>query len=627
MPIEKFKPNFSFDEERIKKLKEIAPEAFTDNQINWEVLREALGDYLEEDDLDTEHFGLFWPGKREARRIASIPSKGTLVPVYGEGLKKDGTLDDDGKNNSSNIFIEGENLEVLKILQKSYAGRIKMIYIDPPYNTGNDFVYDDNFTEPLEEYLRRTGQIDEEGKPLTTNKKADGRFHSKWLSMMYPRLRLARNLLRDDGIIFLSIDDNEVHNLINLMNEIFGEENREGIITWRRRHNQPNDKTKVIGKVAEYILVYSKNSEFLKLRGTFYGVPLSEKRISDYKNPDKDPNGPWTTNPWKAAKGRGGSKYQIITPTGIKHNETWYGNYDTFNDLVKMKRVRFSDNGNGLPRIKIYLNEAMQEGQSAINFLKHEDFGSNQEASSELADLFNGEFIFDNPKPTRLLSGLLNIATDKNDIVLDFFAGSGSLGHSVYKTEKSLSKVLKFILVQQRELLDDSEAALNAKSLGYKSISDICLHRLINSSQNEFINDNQLDFGVRVFKLEFSSFKSWQPYNGDSLEILDDLFEKQNISLKDGWHQKNLLSEILLIEGFPLDSHIEKIELFDKNHISKITSDYCEHKLIICLDEKVQSDTIKDLQLEENDIFICLDTAITDQEKVLLSDKGLIKTI
>jgi len=214
MPIEKLRPSFSFDEEKIKQLKEIAPEAFADNQVNWEVLKEALGEYLEEDEQDIEHFGLFWPGKREARRMASIPSKGTLVPCPGEGIDEE---------NTRNIFIEGENLEVLKILQKSYADRIKMIYIDPPYNTGNDFVYDDDFTEPIEEYRRRTGQIDEEGKPLTTNKKADGRFHSKWLSMMYPRLRLAKNLLSDDGVIFVSIDDNEVHNLRMIMNEVFGE--------------------------------------------------------------------------------------------------------------------------------------------------------------------------------------------------------------------------------------------------------------------------------------------------------------------------------------------------------------------------------------------------------------------
>ncbi len=207
MAHERLRPQFLFDEEKIRQLKQIAPECFEDGKINFETLRQNLGDWAQDDEeKDLEHFGLFWPGKRDARRIASIPPQGTLEPVYGEGLKADGTPDTDGVNDSKNIFIEGENLDVLKILQKSYAGKIKMIYIDPPYNTGNDFVYDDDFTEPLQEYLRRTGQVDEEGKPLTTNKRSDGRFHSKWLSMMYPRLTLARNLLSTDGLIFISID-------------------------------------------------------------------------------------------------------------------------------------------------------------------------------------------------------------------------------------------------------------------------------------------------------------------------------------------------------------------------------------------------------------------------------------
>ena len=253
MPIEKLRPTYSFDEERIKELNRIVPEVFADGKINWEVLKEALGEYLEDEKGQVEHFGLFWPGKKEARRAAALPPEGTLEPIYGEGLKADGTPDTDGINDSSNIFIEGENLEVLKILQKSYAGRIKMIYIDPPYNTGNDFVYDDNFTEPLQEYLRRTGQIDGEGKPLTTNKKADGRFHSRWLTMIYPRLILARNLLENSGLIFVSIDDNEINHLRTILNEIFGEENFQQEIVWKNKYG-PGAQTKGFGNLHEYIL-------------------------------------------------------------------------------------------------------------------------------------------------------------------------------------------------------------------------------------------------------------------------------------------------------------------------------------------------------------------------------------
>ena len=216
MAIERIKPAFHFEAERIEQLKQIAPEAFADGKINWETLQEALGDYLEEEDITTEHFGLFWPGKRAARKIASIPSEGTLIPCPGEGIDEE---------NTRNIFIEGENLEVLKLLQKSYANSIKLIYIDPPYNTGNDFIYEDDFSESIDEYLRRTGQLDEDAKQISANTKADGRFHSKWLSMMYPRLRLARNLLSNDGFIFISIDENEAANLKLLLNEVYGEEN------------------------------------------------------------------------------------------------------------------------------------------------------------------------------------------------------------------------------------------------------------------------------------------------------------------------------------------------------------------------------------------------------------------
>jgi len=214
MTIQKLRPTFTFTEDRLRELQQVVPEAFADGKINWEVLREALGEYLE--DETQEHFGLTWPGKREARRLAALPPQGTLVPTPGEGVDEETT---------HNLFIEGENLEVLKLLQKSYAGRVKMIYIDPPYNTGNDFIYEDDYSEPLEAYLKRTGQMDEAGRRLTTNTRASGRFHSKWLSMIYPRLLLARQLLREDGVICISIGEEEVSSLKFILNEVFGEEN------------------------------------------------------------------------------------------------------------------------------------------------------------------------------------------------------------------------------------------------------------------------------------------------------------------------------------------------------------------------------------------------------------------
>lgn len=252
MSHQRLRPTFSFDEDQIKALKVMVPEAFADGKINWQTLHDALGGVLEEEGADKEHFGLFWPGKREARRLASSPSLGTLLPCPDDNVNEMQTR---------NIFIEGENLEVLKLMQKSYAGKIKLIYIDPPYNTGNDFVYEDDFTEPLEEYLRRTGQVDGSGKPLVTNKKASGRFHSKWLSMMYPRLRLARNMLRDDGVIFISIDDGEIDNLRKLCSEVFGEENYVGTFIWRKKEGGGQTDVYFVTE-HEYIIVYAKSEAF-----------------------------------------------------------------------------------------------------------------------------------------------------------------------------------------------------------------------------------------------------------------------------------------------------------------------------------------------------------------------------
>lgn len=278
MPHTRLRPNYTFDQERLAQLKAVVPEAFADGKIDWDTLREILSDHLE--DQSVEHFGLSWPGKREARKLASQPSRGTLTPVPGEGINEDTTR---------NIFIEGENLEVLKLLLKSYAGRVKMIYIDPPYNTGNDFIYSDDFTEPLESYLRRTRQADEEGL-LTSNPKSSGRFHSNWLSMMYPRLLVARHFLRNDGLIFVTIDDNELHNLRNIMDEIFGAENFLANVSWEKRYTRSNN-AKLFYSLKDSILVYRASSSITVLR-----EPRTEKSDSIYSNPDNDPRGPWTTS-------------------------------------------------------------------------------------------------------------------------------------------------------------------------------------------------------------------------------------------------------------------------------------------------------------------------------------------
>lgn len=397
----------------IEKLKAIIPGAFAEGKLNINQLKQLLGENI---NTDNERYQLNWAGKSEAFKVLQVPTTGTLLPEMNESINWPTT---------ENIFIEGENLEVLKVLQKSYYGKVKAICIDPPYNTGSDsFIYPDKFSETKEEYQRKIKDKDEEGFMMKEglfrpNKKENGQFHSNWLSMMLPRLSLAKNLLCDDGVIFINIDDNELANLKILMDEIFGEENKEAIITWRRRHNQPNDKSKMISKVAEYILVYAKNSETLKRKNTFYGIPLSETRQDSYTNPDNDPLGPWDSKPWKAGSGQSGSKYSITTPTGKILDEEWMGAESTYKQLVSEGKIYFPSGGDGWPRKKIYLSERMEEGQCAHNFWGHQDFGSNQEGSAELTEIFSGKNVFDNPKPTRLLKALIKISTGKNDLILD----------------------------------------------------------------------------------------------------------------------------------------------------------------------------------------------------------------
>ena len=627
MAHERLRPSFTFDEDRINELKKIAPECFADGKINWEVLKVSLGDYYEPDEDEKgqviEHFGLFWPGKKESRKMVSIPSKGALFPVYGEGVRPNGNSDENGINVSENIFIEGENLEILKILQKSYAGKIKLIYIDPPYNTGNDFVYDDDFTEPIDEYLKRTGQIDGEGKPLTTNKKADGRFHSRWLSMMYPRLKLARNLLSEDGVMFVSIDDNEVHHLRQLINEIFGEECIEQYI-WNVREEGTMPKTAkyTVRKEHEYILAGFKNSTDKKLE------KYSEYKYKDnenWGNPDDDPRGPWMSGNISRGSGKatGGSKSYIITnPSGIEFNRDWSIDENEFKDLLKDNRIYFADNGKGVPRKKIFKNEPVLSIQSSL----FENLESSQTGKKQINELL-GDIDFDYPKPVKLIKRIIEITTKKDSIIMDFFAGSGTTMQSVIEMNAKDNGNRKFIGIQMAEKCECESKAFRA---GYETIADISKDR-IRKLISQLIETNSQDktykqLGFKVFKLGKTHFREWLDYSGNELVQLEAKFENFNNPLIENWKPENLLFEIILIEGFPLDSDIDSFKN-NYNDLKKISSDFCNHSLVICFDEKIHTMTINQLDLSENGIFICFDSAITDQEKLRLSDIGLLKTI
>lgn len=581
-------PNLA--DENFRKLAALFPNAVTEtiDPATGEVVRAIDKDVLMQE-INTrvvegreERYQFTWPDKKKAVLAANAPISAALRPVRADSVGRDGTP---GGWDSENLYIEGDNLDVLKLLRETYLGKVKMIYIDPPYNTGNDFVYEDDFAEDTDSYMGRSGQYDEQGNQLVQNTDSNGRFHTDWLNMIYPRLRIAKDLLAEDGIIFISIDDNEVQNLHKLCDEIFGEANYISDISWRRRTNQPNDKSKMIAKVAEDILVYAKNLVCLSDRKAFHGVSLSDERKAEYKNPDHDPRGPWSTNPWKAAVGRGGTTYSITTPKGITYTETWYGTKETFESLLSENRVYWTDNGSGFPRIKIYLKDAEREGQAAINFFTHEKFGSNQEGSSEVEHLLGKKGLFDNPKPTRLLNALAKISTNDDSIILDFFSGSATTAHAVMQLNAEDGGHRKFIMVQLPEVCDEKSEAYKA---GYKNICEIGKERIRRAGRK--IRDEAgsaaqaLDIGFRVLRLDSSNMLDVY-YNPAALQqnFVDDVTD----NIKPDRSPEDLLFQVMLELGVLPSSPIAETVIGGRR-----VFDVAEGFLLACFDEGVTTETV-----------------------------------
>lgn len=620
MSYERLRPTFTFDADRIAQLRAIAPEAFADGAINWEVLRAALGDYIEDEGADTEHFGLFWPGKRAARRRASEPSRGTLIPVPGEGVDEDTTR---------NIFIEADNLDALKLLQKAYAGRVKMIYIDPPYNTGNDFVYRDDFREVQDDYLRRTGQVDEALRPLTTNTKSDGRFHSNWLNMIYPRLRLARVLLSEDGLIFVSIDDNEAHNLRLVMDEVFGPENFIASIAWEKRYTRSNN-ARLFYSLKDSILVYRKTAIVEMLR-----EQRTEKSDAIYKNPDHDQRGVWTSSSYvnpATKEQRRNLVYSITNPnTGdvIDHpTHAWKYERAEHERHVREKRLWWGKNGSAkYPRLKVFLSES-DGGLVPIDLWDYQSSGTSDDGGAEVKELF-GEAIFDNPKPTKLLRRILKLTTGSEDseIALDFFAGSGSTAQALMEQNAEDGGNRQFILVQLPEATERPD---------YPTISAITAERIrragkkiaaLQASKLPDAEASPLDVGFRFYRFAPSNYKAWQDYEGENTEQVQTLFDQFETPLIDGWQSAHLLTEVMLLQGFPLDSSIDSLPDFTSNDVQRVTNSFHAHSLYACFDATIADETVVALALGAEDIFVCLDSALTDQTKARLSDVCNLRTI
>ncbi len=538
-------------EARRQELLRIFPEVHTESGgINFEALRLSLGDAVH---TGPEAFGMSWPGKAECAKTIQRQSVATLLPVEDESVNWDTT---------QNVIIEGDNLEVLKVLQKAYLGKVKVIYIDPPYNTGNDFIYPDNYTESLKTYLQYTSQVDNEGRKFSTNTESSGRFHSKWMNMMYPRLSLARQLLRDDGLIFVSIGNEELSNLRFLLDEIFGSDNFEGLITWRRRTNQPNDRTKLIGTVAEFILVYAKSSGSLKASG-IGKVGLT----GSFSNPDGDPRGPWASKPWKVGTGQSGSKYTIELPDGTSLEGEWMGEEATYKLLKEDDRIIFPNNGRGAPRKKYFKSEREEEGQCATNWWPADEFGSNQQGTAELAKIFGVKQVFDNPKPTKLVEAICSLGDPTGDgIVMDFFAGSGTTGHAVLNQNLVAGNSRKFILIQLPELIDANTEAAN---LGFRRIVDITISRMKMAAAQMLEEARPLigralefDSGFRTFKLGESNFEVWDAnaVEGDESRLEQQLFAQVEHVLP-GRTDQDILFELMLKSRYELTTPVEQAKV------------------------------------------------------------------
>ena len=584
------------------------PECLSEGRIDFEMLQKLLGNWVVD---GNERFGLMWPGKSQCMRVIQEPSTATLKPDRGESVNFVTT---------KNVFIEGENLEVLKLLQKAYFGKIKMIYIDPPYNTGQEFIYPDKYAQSLETYLTYTGQIDSEARRFSTNTDTVGRYHSNWLNMMYPRLYLARNLLRDDGAIFISIDDHELSRLRELCDQIFGEENFKADIAWQKRYTRSNN-TVDFTTVVEHVLVYAKSEAFeVNL------LPRTEEANSRYSNPDNDPRGKWKgasfLNP-ASPQNRPNLCYPLRNPnTGeVIHPTTnaWRRSKEAFENLLAEDRLYWGPDGKAaVPTIKMFLSEA--RGLTPTNFWAHDYAGHTDEGTKDLELLIPGK-VFNNPKPVRLVRRMLeHTCNSPGDIVLDFFAGSCVTAQAVIELNLEDQGSRSFIVVQLPEPVAEGS---NASKAGFSTIAEIGRERIrrvidrvrqLSQDQLDLIHRDPADLGFKAFQLADSNFRVWDGRVGrvDAEEMAKQL-DLHVDHRRDGSTPEDIVHEILLKIGYSLTTAIETIQLKG----SKVYS-IDSGALLICLEHHITSELIDALADANASQVICLDEGFrgNDQLKV-----------
>lgn len=576
----------------------INAEGKPEHAIDFDMLRQELNDYVV-DGLQ-ERYQFTWPDKRSAILAANAPINKTLRPCREESVDFD---------NTENLYIEGDNLEVLKLLQETYLGKVKMIYIDPPYNTGNDFVYRDDFKQSADEYVENSGQLDDEGNRMVTNTESNGRFHTDWLNMMYPRLKLAKDLLSDDGVIFISIDDSEQSNLKKICNEIFGEENFIASLIWQKKFSRANDAT-YFSTMHDFILCISKRNVSYDKNGWEIGLlPRNEEIPSGYSNPDNDPRGPWTSVILSAKSGSASLLYEIKTPSGKKcvppNGRYWSCSKDTFEKWSKDNRIWFGKNGDGVPRKKTFLSE-VQSGLRPNTILFQNEVGNNQEAKQELKVLFDEISVFDSPKPVRLLKTLLQISNiDKNSLVLDFFSGSATTAHAVMQLNAEDGGKRKFIMVQLPEdCAEDSEAY----KAGYKNICEIGKERIRRAGkkikEENPLTTQDLDIGFRVLKCDSSNMEDVYFTPKEYMDKQQSLFVD---NIKKDRNDEDLLFDAMLKLDTPLSSKIEKITI-----AGKIVYNVAQGHLMACFDKNVTDEVITAIAKEMPSYFVMRDSSQAD---------------
>ena len=589
-------------QDNISRIAELFPECITEvsdkmggvkRSVDFDKLRQLLSSEVVEG--NEERYQFTWPDKSKAILAANAPINATLRPCREESVDFDTT---------QNLYIEGDNLDVLKCLKETYLHKVKMIYIDPPYNTGNDFVYEDDFAESASEYLANSGQFDEQGNRLVTNTESNGRFHTDWLNMIYPRLRVARDLLTEDGVIFISIDENENYNLRKICDEIFGSSNFIAEIVWERAY-APINMVKHFSKSHDYILCYAKDIN----KPVCNGLPRPESTNAKYSNPDNDPRGLWRTDNLSVGPVVPSKVYEIITPSGRvcmpPKGRCWLYTKERYEEMVADNRIWFGENGDNVPAPKRFLSEVKQ-GLTPMTIWKYTDVGHTQDSMRELRDLFDGEKVFDYSKPVKLMKQIVRLYTNSNDndIILDFFSGSASTAHAVLELNAEDKGNRRFIMVQLQE---ETPLGSEARKNGYMTISEIGRDRIIRAASKilkehpEFINQ---DTGFRVLKLDSSNMKDvfYSPKETEQ----QDLFALVD-NVKPDRTSGDLLFQVMLELGATLDSKIEE-SMVDGKTIYNVGDGY----LVACFDQEVSEDVVKAITKMQPMYAVLRDTSMAD---------------